>query len=174
MFREKGYAATSMRDVAKAVGIEAASLYNHIKSKEEILQQICFGIAEEFFEELNKLKDAEMDADDKLTSAIKGHIRVITNNLDASGVFLTEWRFLSEPHLSKFKEMRNRYEREFQRIVLLGIRQETFKPTDIKLYCKALFSSMNWIYQWYDPEGEHNPEELGTRFSLMLLDGLRK
>lgn len=174
MFRERGYAATSMRDLATAVGIEAASLYNHIRSKEDILQQICFGMAEEFFTVLNEVKDLDINADEKLTRAIKGHILVITNNLDAAGVFLTEWRFLSEPHLKTFKDMRNRYEREFQRIVLEGIRQDIFKLTDIKLYCLSLFSAMNWIYQWYQPNGELSPEELGEKFSLMLLDGLRK
>ncbi len=173
MFREKGYAATSMRELAEAVGIEAASLYNHIKSKEEILQDICFGLANDFFSALDTVKDAEVPADVKLTQAINVHIKVITTNLDAAGVFLTEWRFLSEPHLSNFKNMRNRYEREFQRIVLEGIRQGIFKPTDVKLYCLSLFSAMNWIYQWYKPNGELSPNELGERFSLMLLDGLR-
>lgn len=174
MFRARGYAATSMRELAEAVGIEAASLYNHIKSKEEILQHICFGMANDFFTALDKVKDEELPADIKLTKAIKEHIKVITSNLDAAGVFLTEWRFLSEPHLSNFKKMRNRYEREFQRIVLEGIRQGLFKPTDVKLYCLSLFSAMNWIYQWYQPNGELSPDELGEKFSIMLLDGLRK
>lgn len=173
MFREKGYMATSMRDLATEIGIEAASLYNHFASKEDILKTICFDIAEQFFTALDLVKDIEIPADEKLKSAIKGHIRVITQNLDAAAVFLYDWRFLTDPALTAFKNMRNRYEREFQRIVMTGIRQGIFKVTDVKLYCMSLFSAMNWIYQWYRPDGEMNPDELADKFSTMLLDGLR-
>lgn len=174
MFRERGYTATSMRDLANAVGIEAASLYNHIKSKEEILQNICFGIADEFFQAINKVKILDLPPDKKLTMAIKEHVLVITNNLDAAAVFLHEWRFLSEPHLGNFKRMRNNYEKEFQKILSDGVELRIFKPMSSKLYCLALFSSLNWIYDWYNPSGELSPQQLGEQFSYLMLEGIKR
>ena len=101
MFREKGYAATSMRDLAAAVGIEAASLYNHIKSKEELLKEICYDCAEEFFTAINTVISSNVNADLKLTLAIQEHVKVVTNNLDGSAVFLHEWRVFNGTHPSE-------------------------------------------------------------------------
>jgi len=172
MFRERGYSATSMRDLANAVGIEAASLYNHIKSKEDILQQICFEIADEFFNAINAVKELDVSAEDKLKQAILEHVKVITNHLDASAVFLHEWRFLSEPSLSEFKKLRDNYEQEFQKIILQGKVEGRFKAVDEKFYCLTLFSALNWIYDWYKPNGKLSPEEIAEQLSHLLLDGI--
>ena len=87
LFKERGYAATSMRDLAKEVGIEAASLYNHLSSKEELLNEMCFDIADQFFLAFNAAILEEKNPSKKLKAAIKAHIGVIANNLDASTVF---------------------------------------------------------------------------------------
>src|SRR5947208_1572116 len=86
-FREKGYRAVSMRELADEVGIEAASFYNHFASKESILKEICFRMADEFFNELEKVIVEEKNFDKQLTKAITSHIKVITENTDASAVF---------------------------------------------------------------------------------------
>jgi len=174
LFRERGYAATSMRDLATAVGIEAASLYNHIRSKEEILQGICADIANQFFLALNPIKELDLTADQKLKRAIHAHIQVITNNLDASAVFLHEWRFLSEPFLSEFKTMRSNYEADYVQIIEKGIEEGVFKTIDPKFYCLTLFSSLNWIYEWYKPDGKFTVYEISKQLSHLLLNGIRK
>ena len=105
-FREKGYRAVSMRELADHVGIEAASFYNHFDSKESILKEICFRMADEFFKGIELVINEEKLPDKMLSKAIKSHIKVITGNTDASAVFFHDWRYLSEPFLSEFKEMR--------------------------------------------------------------------
>ena len=77
LFREKGYAASSMRDLAQKLGIEAASLYSHIKSKEEILQQLCFDMAMEFRKSLAEVEKKNVTASEKLRLGIIGHIQVM-------------------------------------------------------------------------------------------------
>src|SRR5262245_31187456 len=127
LFREKGYSATSMRDLANAVGIEAASLYSHIKSKEEILQLICFSIAEEFLMVAEEIKKTSLPAEKQFARAIEAHINVITKNADAAAVFLHDWRHLSEPFLSDFKLMRKRYEDYFKKIISKGEEENVFR-----------------------------------------------
>ena len=174
MFREKGYAGTSMRDLANAVGIEAASLYNHIKSKEELLLLICVDVAQDFFDALDEIKDVEMPAEEKLALVIEKHVVIVTQNLDGAAVFLHEWLFLQKENFNRLKNIRKRYRQEFQKIVQAGVDDGTFKNINPKLYSLSVLSALNWIYDWYTPDGELKPAELAKQFSYILLEGLKK
>ena len=109
LFREKGYAASSMRDLAQKMGIEAASLYSHIKSKEEILQHLCFDMASEFRKSLCEVEKQKGPASEKLRNGIVGHIEVMAKDLTASAVFMNEHRHLSQPYLREFLLLRINY-----------------------------------------------------------------
>ncbi|SRR5579883_240901 len=147
LFRERGYSATSMRDLADELGIEAASLYNHISSKEEILQGICFGMAESFFAAVEPVTLSALDPKAKLQSALEAHLRVIAENSDASAVFLHEWRHLGEPFLSDFKLMRRRYEKLFVTLVEEGIARDSFKKMDARVVARTILSATNWTFE---------------------------
>ena len=94
LFRQKGFEAASMRDIAAELGIEAASLYSHIKSKDEILETICFHMADELIKAIDEVNDVYFNAEEKLATAIKNHVKIVTGDLDSSTVFLREWRRL--------------------------------------------------------------------------------
>ena len=173
MFKEKGYPATSMRDLAKKLNIKAASLYNHIDKKEDILNDICFDIAGQFFQAIERVKKLELPPDELLTRAIIEHVKVITTNLDAAGVFLHEWRFLDKQKATFIKK-RNEYEAEFHRLVEKGIQQQIFKKIDVPFYCRALFSSLNWLYDWYKPDGKLTSDEIAENLSQLWLNGIKQ
>lgn len=174
MFREKGYAATSMRDLAKEVGIEAPSLYNHYTSKEQLLKEICFGIAEQFFKAFDESFDADEKAAKKLKTAIKAHVGVIANNIEASSVFFQEWMFLTEPDLGKFKKMRFEYEQKFKDIIDKGIKKGDFKEINVKLAVFTIFSALNATYDLYKTNERLTQEEIAENISNLLLKGIRK
>src|SRR5277367_782969 len=82
LFREKGFGAASMRDLAETVGVEAASLYNHIQSKSEILQAICFKVANEFISHLEEMERSSETTLKKMETIIRFHIRMMLDQYE--------------------------------------------------------------------------------------------
>lgn len=175
LFKEKGYAASSMRDLAQKLGIEAASLYSHIKSKEEILQTLCFDMAAEFRTSLDEVERQKVSAKEKLTLGIIGHVNVMAKDLTASAVFMNEHRHLSQPYLRDFLLLRINYINRFKSIIEEGVQSGEFKKNiDTKLAVMTLFSSLNWMPLWYSPTSSIEPKELGQQLANMLVNGLKQ
>ena len=175
LFKEKGYAASSMRDLAQKLGIEAASLYSHIKSKEEILQTLCFDMAAEFRASLEQVERQKVSAKEKLTLGIIGHVHVMAKDLTASAVFMNEHRHLSQPYLRDFLLLRINYINRFKSIIEEGVESGEFKKNiDTKLAVMTLFSSLNWMPLWYSPTSSIEPKELGQQLANMLVNGLKQ
>jgi TetR/AcrR family transcriptional regulator, cholesterol catabolism regulator len=173
LFRERGYAAIGMRELAREVGIEAPSIYNHYKSKDDLLREICFDIAAQFFKAHEALDANEKSASKLLRAAIRGHVAVIANNLEASEVFFHEWAFLEEPHLAKFKKLRQDYESKFREIIEKGIKKGDFKPLNARLIAFTIFSSLNATYDLYKSREKLSPQDIADGIADILLKGLK-
>ncbi len=173
LFRDKGYSATSMRDLAQIVHLKASSLYNHIGSKEEILRDICFENARRFQEEMQKVEQMNASATEKVQALLQMHIHVATEDVTSVTAFNDEWRHLSEPYLSEFKNMRRDYEHRFQAIIESGMLQGEFKKLDAFTMLYTIFSSVRWLYDWYKPERNVTPEELYEQIGTLLMSGLK-
>ena len=173
LFRTKGYGASSMRDIAKEVGVEAASLYNHFSSKEDILKDICFQMATHFFEVIEPLEKKKFSAKQKLEKAIEQHVSVIVTNLDASAVFFHEWKHLKEPYLGEFKTLRNKYEKKFIQIINEGFEQKLFRKVEVKIVSFTVFSALNATYDLYKPNGKLSAKDISKNISDIIINGLK-
>jgi AcrR family transcriptional regulator len=174
LFKQKGYEASSMRDIALVLNIEAASLYHHIKSKEEILELICFSMAQKFLSAIAEVNDIYFNAEEKLRKAILHHVEIITEDINKSAVFLREWRSLPENSLKDFMQLRNHYESEFTHIIENGMQEDIFENVDKKFAVLSILSSVNWINEWYQADGKMNAEEIAKKISDFVMGGLRK
>lgn len=172
LFDRKGYSAASMRDLAKEVGIEAGSLYSHFKSKESILQGICFKMASEYLDSIKPIIELELTNQEKLELAIQSHIRVLTKDPQASSVFQQDWKNLSEPLLTRFIELREEYEGCFMVIIKEGIQKGEFRIEDEKFVLLTILSSINWTSKWYRPDGKFSPDQIAKRLSKILIKGI--
>jgi len=175
LFRARGFAATSMRVLAAELGMEAGSLYSHIKSKEEILHRVCFGLAEDFFAGFAAATaSAAVPLGAQLRQAIEAHVRVLTRDSAASAVFLQEWRHLSEPARTDFLALRDRYEAGFRGLLQRGIATGALHAPDAAFAALTLLASLNWLPTWYRPDGKLTPDEIAHRLADQLLGGLLK
>ena len=169
-----GFSGLTMRLLAKELGIEAASIYNHIKSKDEILETVCFDLAKEFELAVLEVNDIYFNATEKLHMLVTAHVRILCADLDASTVFMHEWRYLPEESRLKFIEKRRNYEREIRKIIQLGIDEGDFDEIDTKYAVITLLSAMNAIVEWYNPKGPLQPNEVADRLYNFIGKALMK
>ena len=174
LFKDKGYSASSMRDLAQKVGIEAGSLYSHFKSKEAILQKICFDMASSFFESLDSIENRGLSAEAQLRNAIKAHLDVLTEDPNETIVFQNEWKFMSEPYLADFIQMRREYENRFKKILNTGIQEGVFNNHDLTILSLTLLSALNNTSNWYRKTENSNTENIADKLSSIFLTGLIK
>lgn len=163
IMRNKGFSGLTMRGLAIEMGMEAASLYNHVHSKDELLQSVCLEIAAKLEHAILEVNDIYFSASEKLAMAVRAHVLVLTHDMDASFVFLHEWRNLPQESKQAFLERRKQYEYEFRKIVQLGIDEGDFEDIDTKYAVITLLSAMNAIVEWYNPNGQLQPNEVADR-----------
>jgi AcrR family transcriptional regulator len=174
MFREKGFTATSMRDLAVSVGMEAASLYNHIKSKNELLEAICFEVANRFNTHLETIESGNQKSISKVETLLRFHIRQMTENYEEVIVSDREWKHLQEPYLSNFHNQRRNYRKRFAAIIEEGIRKNEIKKIDASTAVLIILHAISGIESWHRSTARMNAQELENNMVMILIDGLRK
>lgn len=174
LFREKGFGAASMRDLAENIGIEAASLYNHIRSKNEILESICFVIANRFntyFDEVEAGKDSVLQ---KVETMLRFHIQQMIENHEEVIVSDREWKHLDEPYLSNFHNQRRNYRKRFTLLIEEGIKKGEIKNIDAPTAIITMLHAVNGIESWHRSTAKISAKELEDNMVMILIDGLRK
>lgn len=173
LFGKSGYTGTTIRDIAKAVGVLPGSLYAHIEGKETLLAEIVETGIEKFLVISNKLALSQDTPDKKLREAIKAHVEVIADNPERTLVVFHQWRYLTEPHLSRAIKKRRRYEQMFTKIMEEGVAAGAFRQDlDIRLSVFTILGALNWTPEWYSPTGPIGVQEVGERLADILLHGL--
>lgn len=174
LFSQRGFHASSVRDIAEALSIKGGSLYSHIESKEDLLWDIVSAAADRFFAAVGPIVEGPLVPIEKLRRLIQAHVQVITSNLEAAAVYSSEWRNLSEERRRSFAARRDRYEELVRSLVGDCIREGTFAAVDEKFATLLILSSMNWVYQWYRSDGPMTPDEIARKLTDMLFNGLRR
>ena len=173
LFRKNGFNATSMRDLAEDVGVEAASLYNHINSKAELLQEICFRIANKFTAHMDEVIASEQSAIQKIEAILRFHIRQMIHNYEEVYVSDREWKHLTDPYLSNFKNQRRTHRQRIASIIEEGIQNHEIKNIDAPTAVLILLHAVSGIESWHRSRQKISGELLEQNMVLILVEGLK-
>jgi TetR/AcrR family transcriptional regulator, cholesterol catabolism regulator len=171
LFAERGYHGTSIGDLAEALGVQKATLYAHIASKQDLLYETMREGADAFHRALDEIPE-QLPATEKIRLALRGHLRVVAEQLDVATVFVQEWRYLEGERRDEIVAERRRYEDRIRALFREG-RELGELRTDLDDATAALLtlSAANWAYTWLEPG--RDTDELADRFYALLIDGMR-
>lgn len=170
LFKERGFVGASMRDLAARLDIKAASLYAHIRSKDELLEWISFGVAEDFFKGLQEVQEAEVSAKEKLDLFIEKHLQVVLANPDVTNIYSNEWKHL-DASLDRFIQLRKEYQKQVETLLEEIFVKMNLPLDSTKFTTRFLLHTLNNSYYWFK-SGEKSTSEMIEEIKNKVLYGL--
>jgi TetR/AcrR family transcriptional regulator, cholesterol catabolism regulator len=173
LFMERGYEATTTRQLAAHLKMQKASLYYHIATKEELLFAICKSAHEEVQRAAESAVASSVAGVDRIQTLIRAHITATLTKQNKHAVMLIDQRSLSAEHREELRRMRASYARSIR-----GILREAQKigaiRTDIepKYLSLALSNLLNWTILWFDPSGPLSVKDFADLYCRLYLDGV--
>jgi TetR/AcrR family transcriptional regulator, cholesterol catabolism regulator len=173
LFRERGYAGTGMREIARGLQLRGASLYAHVGSKEDVLFSIVERAADRFARAISPYVRADgMSPEYRLRGMIRAHVRVLTDDLGDAAVFLHEWRFLGPERRAHILARRDNHELAFRNAIADGVEAGDFRLIDERIAARSVLSALNGIAGWWRPDGPLSADQIAESYADLHLSGL--
>ena len=172
LFKERGYSAVTMRDLAAAMDMKAASLYNHISGKQEILATLILEVAHEFTTGMDTVEMDDKSAFAKAEQLILLHIKIALEYTDALAVLNTDWMHLEGTPYQEYMKLRKDYELDFKNILECGIEAGEFKSLNVETMLFNLLSTLRSIYLWIPKKSTTEVADLKKELPQILLTGI--
>jgi AcrR family transcriptional regulator len=174
LFRANGYAGTSVRDIARAMSLQGASLYAHVTSKEDVLWAIVDRAASRFEAAADRTElEAEQrrpgDPVEAISALIRAHVEVLTADVGEASVFVHEWRALGPERRRAVLDRRDAYEARFRRPIADGIALGAFALVDPAIASTMLLTALNGVATWYDPDGRLSADRVADHVAELGL-----
>jgi TetR/AcrR family transcriptional regulator, cholesterol catabolism regulator len=172
LFRERGFHATSMQDLAEALGLNRGSIYHYIAAKDDLLWTIVSDALDRLEGCVRPELDGEGSGEARVRRAIAAHLHFAASNLNELSLLQIELRSLPPERRRALVERRDAYEGHWRRAIADGIVDGSFRPLDVRLAGFMVLSTCNWFTQWYRPDGPLTVEALAGTLADLLIGGL--
>ena len=171
LFREKGYLATTMEDIASELDITKPALYYYINTKHDLLYEICESAMNKLMDGVAGIKEAGGGAEERLRELVRLHVNMFSTHGDIINVYLADE---SELPLEKRDYIRSRsreYEAIYRELAEQLVADGTFRDVDVPMVVRAVSGMCNWLSNWYRPDGSKTADEIAEVFLDLLMNG---
>jgi AcrR family transcriptional regulator len=173
VFKEKGYHAATTRDIAAVVGIQQASLYYYISSKEELLYLVVREPIMRLYAQVEAIVKAEWPARVKIERGVQAHMAAFDESYPHMFVFLQELPNVLQALQDKVRDLPKRYQRLWEEILRQGMATgELRADLDVTTTTFMILGMCNWTFRWYRKSGSLDMEALARQYASAVLDGL--
>jgi len=173
LIHEKGFKATTMRDIAERMDFDVSNSYNYIRSKQEILESFLFRTSQDFHTSIDNILSSSYPIEEKLKQIIAAHIQIAAQKPYEIALMVNEWRNLKEPKYTQYVELRDLYEKKFADLLQEGIDVKVFKPMDVEIATSVILASLRWFYDKYATNKKTlNPIELERQIVDFVFNGV--
>jgi AcrR family transcriptional regulator len=174
LFHANGYSGTSVRDIARAVDIQGASLYAHVTSKQDVLWAIVDETAARFEAAVNAVEAADpggatFGSGAYLIALVRAHVGVVTEDVQRASVFVHEWRALQGHRREEIGHRRDAYEAHFRSAIADGVRTGVFHAVDPVAAAAFVLTALNGLVSWYRPDGRLAPRAIADMYADLTL-----
>lgn len=173
LFMEKGFAATSVREIGERAGVGQSSLYHHVRSKGQLLQQLHETFIQKLTDDLTAVASSDASPTQQLRDIVHVVLTVVETHQPEVTVFLRESHALPKESRKKIQRERDEVDVVVDGVLKRGIASGEFrKDLDVHLTRLAILGMCNWSYQWFRPGGQRSIEEISEYFANFALQGV--
>ena len=174
LFDERGYANTSIEDIAEALGVRKGAIHYHVPRKADLLVEIMRSLLVPVVDALAQIAGAPLDPPTKLANAIEIHLSTLLRNQAAARVFFEERRELPADTRPEVEQLDDSIRQQFERIIAEGVADGSFRSVSPKLAALHILALCNWPYRWYNPAGPLDLSDIVVDVQAQALHGLRR
>lgn len=174
MIEAKGYHNTTMADIASALLMTKGSLYYYFRDKQDLLYQSQEMLLSRSIEHIQAIMERDMSIREQLHEAITVHIQYLIAERTGFAMGMKPEQFYSGEALREILTLRNQYSEHMDQLLIKGMEKGEFLRMDIKIVRNIMLGAMNWVIQWYSPEGGMNQDELAQTIADYLLNMFTK
>ena len=172
LFRTRGFKGASLRQIAEKVGMEGPSLYNHIKSKHELLSILVMSNARQFNDRISEIHSSSLSSLDKIDRVISLHIELTLVNPDAMALMLSEWTHLESEERLEYVRLRDSYESQFKEILEQAMSDGDVVQMDVNFMLFMILSTLRSLYAWCARYKNYNRLEMEAYLKQGILKGI--
>ncbi|NNF32910.1 MAG: TetR family transcriptional regulator [Saprospiraceae bacterium] len=170
LIHERGFKATTMRDIASALKCDVSNLYNYISSKQVFLEELLFMMNDQFHTRIDQIMQSNLTPDKQLQEVIRMYVEFSHQQPREVGILLNEWKHLRGEQLARFNKEKHKFEKKISAIIKNGIKSGHFKSLNVRLITHFMLSSLRMLF--IHSEINKNTLQLQSEISEYILHGI--